>query len=242
MCDHRSPDLKNLLIRYTIGGNVSAAGFEIFRLSVRKIKRLFGNTADIFICYNGIAKEKLQGSGLKLVDQSEFANSLPYDPIGVAWKLYPPRLRIDCHEIFIDNDIVLNRIPPEITSYLSNKKSFFYTEGLHRCNGRFDWPKGIKFNSGLFGIPPYFDFSKELLRRMTGESCWTGYFDEQGLVGQTIIDQNNVYKIGLSNVGIFDRDYDCSAGFDPTLCGFHFVSANQGYDICWKNYKATVGL
>jgi hypothetical protein len=228
--------MRKLLIRVTIGGSISDSGYELFRYSLKRLKKLF-DKAEIVVCFNDISRKKLVNLGVDLIDQEAFKDSLPYAPSGVSWKLYPPRIDMDCHEIFIDNDVVLHKIPNEIKSFLLDETSFVYTEGLFRCNGNFEWPPGFTLNSGLFGLPPNFDFKKELVSRMKGVS-WEDYFDEQGIVGQIISSQSIIRKIDLQTIAVLARGLNFNEEMLFSLFGFHFVGANRGDIAHWDFYKS----
>jgi hypothetical protein len=164
--------------------------------------------------------------------QAIYSNSLTCSPIGVAWKLYPPRLRPNAHEIFIDNDLIIDKLPVEIEIFLQSNNYFIYTEGLHvNTKGRFNWPIGKTFNSGLFGIPPNFDFKEQIENKLKDQLGWTDYFDEQGLVGEILLNQNNVLNIDLKTIGIFEE-----APVQIGLHGYHFVKANSGTNTAWNHY------
>ena len=237
------------LIRYTIGGkSTSDLSINILNISIKKIQKIFKDKVDYAICYNnldmGFIEKINNGFGnkfykIKIIDQLKFKNSLPYRPVDVSWKLYPPRLRLSAHEIFIDNDIIIERLPDQVSDFLKEDKSFFFTEGLNKNNfGNFQyWQNNIKFNSGFFGLPPNFDFRKSLIEKMKkqmknfNQFKWIDQYDEQGIVGCIILEQKNIKEIKLDCVGIFENNK-----ITKGLCGYHFVKSNIGKNKSWMDY------
>lgn len=237
------------LIRYTIGGkSTSDLSIKILNTSIKKIQKIFKDKVDYAICYNNLSIEfikKIYNTfrnrfyKIEIINQSKFRKSLPYNPIGVSWKLYPPRLRKNAHEIFIDNDIIIERLPNEVSCFLKEDNSFFFTEGLNKNNfGNFQyWENNVKFNSGFFGLPPNFDFSNFLIEKMKkqmqnfNQFKWIDHYDEQGIVGCIILEQKNIKEIKLDCVGIFENNK-----ITKGLCGYHFVKSNIGKNTSWIDY------
>ena len=106
------------------------------------------------------------------------------------------------------------------------KKIFFCTEGLIRNFGIYsdDNYKDIKLNSGFFGIPPYFDFSKFIESKIKKD--WSTWFDEQGVVA-SILGENNLETISLEEISI------CLDEFKLGKYGVHFVGLNGCNNIFW---------
>lgn len=185
----------SLLVRWTIGP-VREAGFECLKLSVLSFLNLY--KADLFVCHNGLSENqfdfisKLPVNLIRQEDQSFVGDK----PVGVAWKLTPPRLALDCHEIFIDNDLILTEKISEIDDFLSTNKSTLLIEAESRHYGRFEnkVPIGYNINSGLFGLPPNFDLGNYVkLWGKWGENCpnLSRTWDEQGLVASALLNHNH---------------------------------------------------
>src|SRR5688572_12825908 len=100
------------LARWTVG-KVTNTGMEILRESVRVFGRIYPEF-DRVVCYNNV--ERPAGfDGL----YEQMATDLPYPLLGPdadpgeggspasGWKLCPPRLRPEAHELWLDNDIVV---------------------------------------------------------------------------------------------------------------------------------------
>lgn len=219
---------KKPLIRWTIG-NVSQDGIECLFKSISCWKSLYGDLFEYVVCYNNIDVNKLNFD-VNLINQNDFRNSLPISPNLTAWKLYPPRLSLQSHEIFIDNDLIIYKKIPLIDRFLKSKNLFFCTEGLKRNFGIYskDNYKELKLNSGFFGIPPYFDFCKFIENKIKKD--WTTWFDEQGLVA-SILSQNNLEIISLEDISI------CLNQFKMGLYGIHFVGLNDKNNYFWREWS-----
>lgn len=218
------------LFRFTIG-NLNSLATRCLIRSIKQIKALYD--AEIYILYNGEPPFHLNHLPVTIIDQTDHIGDLPL-PVGVAWKLYPPRLRKDSHEIFIDNDLVINDKIPEIDQFLENDNKCLLLEEDTRTYGRFTKhvPANIYVNSGLFGVPPEFDFGKYVKYYTIGkqweinalgkyaESCT---FDEQGLVALILSNQKHIMisKKTITN---------CEQTLIPAK-GNHFIGLNR------RNYE-----
>ncbi len=220
------------ILRWTIGP-VDKAGFQVLAYSVKLAKRIY-KEFDFYICHNGLSKPQL-----KILDKLEInliyqqGSGLSCVPYGVAWKLYPPRLDISRHEIFIDNDLVLFRPLEEVDWFLAGDKRFIATEGLIRLFGTKDWlvPRGVKINSGFFGIPPYFDFGNAI-DNINELDCWSDRYNEQGVVA-TIVCRHEHRIIPIKKVSV------CLDSFVCGTHGIHFCGINSGLRVNWNKFFAS---
>lgn len=216
------------LLRWTIGGNPHIIGFYLLKASVLGVKKLFGNRFDYVICYNNLTKDnfrRIKKLGIDLYEQS-FCCEMEYEPKGVAWKLYPPRLRPNSHEIFLDNDVVLHGKPSILEEFLSKKDLCFITEGYGnygRYKEKFQTTKHV--NSGFFGIPPLFPFLDLIKYYQKDDEMreWQDYFDEQGLVASCLLNHKTV-------IVPFEEINICDEFFENAWCGTHFVRVNVGHN------------
>lgn len=228
------------IIRWTVG-DVSDQGFDCLRHSIKRIVDMYGSKDfEYFVCYNGSSKKKIdiRQKNVALIDQEQFANSLPIHPsnkFGVCWKLYPPRLDSSKFEIFIDNDVVLHKK----IEFEDWQDGCFISEAIKRSYGSFD--KRIKslaqMNSGFFGIPPRFDFGHELSDRIVKFSInWDdSYFEEQGLVAHVISNQPH-FMFGIKEIGIaINNSHDFVGKY-----GTHFIGLNKGEDRFWRRYRISL--
>lgn len=233
------------LFRWTIGGNPCPTGFEVFFESIQSVRKLYGDEFDYVVCYNNLTSDQLSyisQFGIRLIEQRHCAE-MEYEPVGVAWKLYPPRLRDSTHEIFMDNDIVLYSRPREVEEFLASKDVTFITEGFGNNEGKGNYGKyfenmerhSVCVNSGFFGLPPYFPFAQLIRYYQASDEnrSWENYFDEQGLVASCILNHSPCLVIPISDIGVCVEDLECPL----TPVGSHFSQVNIGYTLCWLLYQ-----
>lgn len=229
---------KNPLIRWTLG-NVSEDGFDVFLESIKSWKRFYGDLSFI-VCYNeAISKHVNKIIEMKipaLNQMQEYNDNVQkylWKPSLCGWKLYPPRLNLNSYEIFCDNDIILTKKINIIDEFL-HSNMVFSCSAISRCFGCFDKfiPEGLKFNNGLFGIPPFFDLELKIkeMQIMSGNENWLDFFDEQGIVSSIFLKHHNFQTISMNEI------YNCSIEFK--YCnGIHFCGINRGENDSWKLYK-----
>jgi len=218
------------LMRWTLGDSVSQEGIDCLQQSISSIKKLYNDKFDFVICHSGDNVNDLQLGNVSFFDQRKATNSLTIKPFKTSWKLYPPRLRINSHEIFIDNDVVLYERHPIIDNFLSND-FIFCTEAAYRRYGIYDSlvKSNDNLNTGFFGLPPHFDFAAKLNKRIIGN--WQTWFDEQGLVSSIFVESEEFHLVSLSDVWV------CADYFRWGKYGIHFVGLNGGKTEYWKNYN-----
>jgi len=225
------------LVRWTIG-KVSKIGHEILKESIESFKKIYPEF-DYIVCYNEIDSSDLE----KLENVSYFLQThdccnIQIKPFSInAWKLFPPRLRINSHEIFLDNDLVIHKRIPQIDNFLQNNKPLCYgciDENRRPPYGKFSnfFPKNnFILNSGIFGLPPNYDFENEITINIKKVNLkkWEN-FDEQGLVAKCLLNKNP----------IFVNEYDisnCWLDYKYGKYGYHFCGHNTKKHIPWKKYK-----
>jgi hypothetical protein len=226
------------IIRWVIGP-VSEDGFECLKLSVFHFRKLYKDSFRYVVCYNGLSNsQKKLLPDVELLDQSNFMKSLPVFPCGPAWKLYPPRISVETHEIIIDNDIVIYKKPEAIAEFLKEKDMFVVTESLKRSySGIYqkDIPENFNINSGFVCLPPNFDYRKELLKNKLKK--WENHFDEQTLVAKVLSVQKKIKIINLSEI------YVCFDRYKEGSCGVHLVGLNNKINsLDLKVLQRSIGL
>jgi len=232
------------LLRWSVGP-AKPQGFYCLQESVHCIKSLYPEL-DLVICHNQLNAtqiKQISRLGVPLFDQGKSLDSLPIKPkpgYNVHWKIYPPRLRPDAHEIQIDTDIVLFKKLKEIDLFLEDQAMLLY-QGIHGAYGNFkDFvPPGVRLNSGIFGMPPGFDFLAAM-NETIGSSLtkWDDSFDEQGLVMATLSTFPKRYVIPLISVPIIQPHFDIQALTTELCCGYHFCSLNYLDEHAgWETYK-----
>lgn len=220
------------LVRWTIGG--ARACIETLKLSVHNLRRLYGDAVDYVVCYNHFDERRLRGIDAPLFDQSNDDSSLLFAPTGEGWKFYPPRLRIEAPELFVENDLVLFAKPTGLDRFFAGEH-VIYTEGLLHAFGVFKplIPANFRLNAGLFGIPAGFDLGKGINRLLATHPhrSWT-QFDDQGVVAVLLKDHPKQIVIPLTEVSI------CHSRLVPARCGHHFVGLNKtGSANAWECFQ-----
>jgi len=221
------------LVRWTIG-NVHPNGFISLKISIKKFLQIYGNRFDYLICHNSLTPEQINEiSQLNIPLYSQQKSDLIIQNPTTAWKLYPPRLRIQTHEILLDNDLIITKALPAIDRFL-NDEIFLITEAYSRNFGNFDSyvPKNLKLNTGLIGIPPCFNLTQNILKKLSSINyhTWKHYFDEQGLLASIVI-QNKYEMIPLDDISVIKKE------FRQANYGYHFVGLNQGNNFGWNEWK-----
>ncbi len=232
----------NKLVRWTVGP-VSETGLDILRESVNNFKKLYPEVLRI-VCYNHIDVRCLSNIDAELYSQAEPCFPLrppddnPEEASGCGWKLCPPRLCPEGHELWLDNDLVLLQRLPSVERWF-NSGSAIISEGLHRQRmyGEYDQfvPTGSHVCAGLFGLPPGLDFSKRILEYLRFATKLLGGYDEQGLVASIITNSPDWILTPLSELYI-SEDHVPFPTFSPSA--IHFVAANRKpWHRGWKAYK-----
>lgn len=236
------------VIRWVIGP-CHALGFELLNYSIKRFKRIYHNNFHYVICFNQL--DDLLKTQLPIdlvnatVDQNKYLNSLITPPpkssnsiAGTSWKLYPPRLFNNQHEVIIDNDVIIYKRLPELEKFLESDKLFIVTEAFKRSySGRFETlvNKNFNINSGLVGLPPKFDYATKinnLLEKNSGD--WQTHFEEQSLVA-AVLQNENVKMISINKIQVSGP----TPGFNIGSCGTHFCGVNKGYSQDWNVFKKT---
>jgi hypothetical protein len=238
------------VVKWVIGP-CDKVGFDVLNFSIKKFYNLYKDRFKYVICHNQITEKQIRFLPLNLidevVDQSLYEKSIvfPFPKnrlFGPAWKLYPPRLYHQCHELLIDNDLVIYRKLPEIEEFLNSKDLFIITEAYERnYKGKFENKVRENFiiNSGFVGIPPNFDYAShinEVLLSVTDESGfeWSSHFEEQSVVA-SIFQNQNTKIIPLEKIQVNSKFIGNKIGF----YGTHFTGTNEGFSEIWDKFKPT---
>ncbi len=222
----------NPIIRWTIGP-VKPDGFHCLTTSIKRMQDLYDAT--YIVCHNNLNKDQLsllEGLGVQLIDQRQ--SICAEEPLGVAWKLYPQRLGVT-HELFIDNDLVIQERLSEIDRFFDSDSTLLL-QGVSRNYGRFSRhvPKGLCINSGLFGVPPALSLADRL--QFYGETWTENCFsenrtwDEQGFVATALSNYREFHIISNETIVNCETTY-CEAP------GLHFVGLNRSdYHHPYRSY------
>jgi hypothetical protein len=232
------------LFRWTLGP-VSQLGLNSLKLSVKNIKSLYPN-ADFVITYNQTTEKHLKcmkSLNVSLIDQEIYLNQFnlnPEDGYNVHWKLFPGRLELDRHEIYLDNDVIIEKQIEEIDWFLQSKEHCLTYQGLYGLYGCYDFqvPKsGIHFNSGIYGVPPKFDLNAKIQQIIKGNK-WLDRFDEQGIFA-SIFSNTPYFMIPLTKVPIVQKEWLVSSILNnQSIHGYHFVDVNTSEThLGFKEYQ-----
>jgi hypothetical protein len=266
------------LFRWVIG-DVRNEGFCILSDAIKNLLKLYKNDFDFLICSNATksnSKKKLKEISKKFEIQiyEQSWNDLPInqslimktnDQIrqGTFWKLCPPRLRLEAHEIICDNDLVFVNPIDAITEFLDRKNAILMLKEDAFCVGKYFYlfEEKENYNSGLYGLPPYYDFAKEIKATWSEKKfqdlMWR---DEQGLVTGTLKKFEHITIQASEIIHLFDHgrcfgyDYDFveeknvktrlmknmkfnKFNFSVSDKGYHFLGANRNNHELWKEYK-----
>jgi hypothetical protein len=225
------------LIRWTVGP-VKPLGLKILKLSILNIKKLYGDQFDLILCFNQIQPSLLKHLDIELYDQSKYKHKLP-EPIDELWKIYPPRLRINCHEIVMDNDLIVFEKLIELDQFINNDATLLLA-GKKRYYGQYDniVPSNFYINSGFYGMPPNFDFEKKIKKIHKGnwiQNRKKELFDDQGIIAGSLLSYPQ--KIIISNDVIFNYNTFLKDNMPSHIKGIHFINANTiGKHIGWNEF------
>jgi len=176
------------IVRWNIGGNVSELGYDILKESIYVSREVFDKyQCRYVVCYNSLSKSQwLEINDLRLLGVEVRECAWEECPIpfqsnlsprrndgsfsddtsnigGTLWKITPSRLDINCHEIVMDNDIIVLNDFPELESFFSSSKTLVCANNA-RFYGRYEhlFKHGECFNAGFTGLPPGFDYSQAI--------------------------------------------------------------------------------
>ena len=227
------------LIRWVVGP-CQPIGYQILRHSVNKFKSIYDDTFDLMICYNQIDKPNFVFDfNVEYYDQTSTDQDfrvIKNDAwSGTGWKLCPPRLRKESHEIIIDNDVVIRDKIGLIDEFL-NSDHLLGFNAYHRAYGRFNIDDKLFLNSGFVGLPPDFDYKHQLDMIYDGKPIYR--FDEQGMVA-AVFAANRHKLIGFDQMSPLDE----TTTFNNCKIA-HFIHANSTnkHHLAWSTYKKITKL
>jgi hypothetical protein len=193
----------------------------------------------MIVCHNNLEIDELKTlSTANVVLHEQKQDQLPY-PVGTTgWKLLPPRLRLDAHELWLDNDVVLCNRLPAIDAWLSSRTGII-TGCLYSLYGKYSEhvQSHIPVCAGVFGLPPFFDFESRILHLCKEVLTGTPLdkpFDEQGLVAAVVTNIPGFICVPMNEIMI------CKKDFVPAK-GVHFSGTNRGVTPSWETYKRQLG-
>ena len=233
------------VVRWTIGPTTKS-GLECLGMSIESYLKWHGkHNAKIVICHNCPAENLatlFSEFPVTLHNQSRYLVS-EIKPKGVAWKLYPPRLAPNSHELQIDNDIVFKDRIEEIDVFFKNDITLLLG-AASRNYGQFDNHVPPKFciNSGIFGMPPGFNLQKYIdfhvntqwEENATGKHAASKTFDEQGLVAFALLSYRDFVIIPDTSVT------NCENNLVEGK-GLHFIGLNRDeFHVPFRLYRSSI--
>lgn len=256
------------LWHWTVGPCIQQ-GFDVLAESINRTTRALGvDDWDWVVCHNGINREELQfiqkaigTRPIQLLNQC-WATCPISDNCqsprrkdgtfewngtrcgGSLWKVCPPRLRMETHEVVMDNDIVLLKKPPQIDEFLKANKALILEEPI-RFYGRYDCLFGPDafLNSGLMGFPPDFDYGAMIMSMWEKHGRYMNLTqaDEQGLLTYSLNQMPNIRIRKEQIVEVLHRDFKTKiTGRED---GIHFTQANRiPNHFQWGKYRETVSV
>lgn len=213
-------DTKRPLFRWTLG-HTCDKGYDILKHSIAGAMKCLGpESFDWAITYNRIPEDKLFYISRTILadlpapvcmieqceddmpiphilDASHNASTYHHVSSGSWWKVCPPRLRIDAHELIMDNDVVMLRANDDILRFLQDDSTLVLEDNsihLGRYASLFDLRNEPALNSGLIGLPPAYDFGKALYETWINNGQYQNLVggDEQGLLTATLKRQKHI--------------------------------------------------
>lgn len=219
------------IVRWTIG-DVSSEGLLCLESSVVNFINLYKKKFDYYICYNNIEINNLEfikknKYEINVVNQHQFLNEIHYDlnsPNEPFWKLIPPRINAQSHEIFIDNDLILYKKLKEIDYFLNNNDLIICSEALIKNYGFLNEEINDLeiFNSGFFGIYPFFDLKNKINETIKKFNLneKKDVFNEQGCIAY-VFKNEKLKIINKKKISICFDDINFGEN------GIHFVGINR---------------
>lgn len=262
------------IVRWTIGDKCSPLGFTILREAIINFTKIYKNNFDYYVQYNfnsldnTYKEEKLKDTvkdlGVNLKKQSWFESPIninkPDNKIfssvdnlkdsGSIWKICPPRLNLNVHEIVMDNDLVIYKKIPEIDQFLSRNDRILVLEDPIKYYGIYFGQNNDNnkvLNSGLFGLYPGYKFGENLkyFWEQNGSFPKLSYSDEQGFIcgvlrkdQNILISKNTIVEMHFRGLCKFYKPEIKSDDFFlpytqqlfnefyDSGCGIHFVQSN----------------
>jgi hypothetical protein len=235
------------LLRWVMGGGATKDGFDVLDHAVDQARKLYPE-CDYAVLYNNLndkEMKRIEKIGVELIEQTQYNVEGIAPPIKAEHLMWPPRVRIETHELQMDNDIVLLRRHAYIDEFLHEDDLFIATEsyipqnyGLYSDAVPTRRGKGI--NSGLYGMPPGFDFGKWLFEFYEKyDRRPYHHLNPQGIVAAMIKDQAKFKIMAKSDIIIVPtmRKWRMDM-LVRKVVGLHFTGINRSMCIDqWAIYR-----
>jgi hypothetical protein len=232
--------MKNI-VRWTVGGSTTDSSIDCLEKSIYFWKKLYKNYFNYFIfCNNEKSIEKIcHIKNVTIINQSYFLKDLFFSPNDTFWKFCPPRFCLDCHEIILDNDLIVYEQSPTINFFLKQKNKVVTTSAHVGNNGIFNEHlkkySNLKINTGLVGFPPNYNFTDDLKKLFSIYPYQLNHHcDDQGAF--LFLTKNFLKIIPMEEIYVCNpRNY--FSPFGKGTHGTHFAGLNQGFSEYWHKFK-----
>lgn len=248
------------ILRWTIG-KTSKLGYDALAFSIKQFYNMYKDKFDYYLLYNNsnvqVLREIIGLKDINLIKQEWKFNplNLNYNIDSSFWKLIPARINIKKHEIFIDNDIIPLKYFKKIDEFLNSNKVLL-TKDCLKYQGKYRnlFKNDENYNAGFFGLPPYYDFEKELFKKWEENNSYENIEndDEQGLTTATlkaedkIIIENDEMLMVFPNGKVKNSLYNKETNknnfkledfniFDNKYYFYHFVTINNNSENRYWN-------
>lgn len=273
------------VFRWTVG-NCTDQGVEILCESVRRAVQIYEDEFDWHICHNNLkpkqlvdlvcisemfnVKMKKQSSRELPISQSSMGSPMSGSEFdwdgsrvgGTVWKLCPPRINYDVHEIIMDNDVILTDRIPEIDEFLAVNDKCLILQDNVQFYGKFEnlVQSDVPLNTGLMGLYPHYYFADDIIEIFYEcQSSYSSYdydclsqADEQGMLAAVISRKNHIVISNTVIVELLARTseqrYAGRGGSGTTkkhltsyrrFCESIFSPDRKGYHFCQANRTET---
>ncbi len=234
--------MKKPIIRWTMGCKLDS-GYEILHHSINNIKKLYSNRFEYLVCYNNCDEEKINKlknkTNINFIKQNWTDCPIKNKVVKSFWKICPPRLSRNTHEIILDNDLIFLKKPEIIEDFLSKNKNLIIEDSNPNTKqtlgsyAEFFEEKNLSLNSGVIGLAPGYDFEQEIIENynliedlkkkkeeeemenygflLSKNENFQSYSEEQGLLMLTLYKTNPLIGSQEDFVGIRPKHINISS-------------------------------
>lgn len=237
-----------LTVRWTVG-DVSDEGLQALRLSIIGAVRVFGPGTRYVVYVNTRDVDEVRQSTGDVPPHTEWRTSQRTDvpPFlarhfddglaeGTGWKFAPLRSCTDRHELALDNDCILWKMPAALDRWLTDDDhACVVGEDLRACFGHFAPLCGNEpRNAGIRGVAAGFDLEAALRHVLDRVPVMLqSETDEQGLQIAALSIEGEPLAVSTQAVTICSPFYTHQQHLGE--CGAHFVGINA-HRIAWDYY------
>lgn len=216
------------IVRWTLGAANRKSSYRILDKSISAMINLYSDRFDYYVLYNddvkdyeidflknkhkkvSFLKQDWKFCPIKLEVPNVYVTDLTHHNAnqkinGSFWKICPPRLDKNVHEIILDNDLIFLKKPKAIEDFLSRSDKNFIIKDSNRYLGPYAdlfVKEKQGFNSGIIGLRPNYDFEKDIIKYSCYLDNKNDYGNEQGLLTYTLYTTDPIIGSSENFVGI----------------------------------------